>query len=116
MMDKRTFVWRRIVELQELFTAAVIGDAGGAHDELTPLRKLRIEQAAQATAVAEMARGKFMRNGGDLSDLATVERRADLAIKRLGLQDKPAARHEDGSGALHSHLAMRAAHADGGRP
>jgi hypothetical protein len=94
MMDKRTFVWRRIVELQELFTAALIGDAGGAHIELTPLRKLRIEQAAQATAVAEMARGKFMRDGdGDLDDLVRAERRADSLVKKLGLpQDKPAER------------------------
>jgi len=62
-VDKRTSVARRITELRALFTAAL----AGAGLELSPLRQLKIEQAAQAMAVAELARGKYMRDGaGDL--------------------------------------------------
>ena len=81
MMDKRTFTWRRIVELQQLFTSALTG----ASVELSPLRKLKVEQAAHAVAVAELARGEFMRDGaGDLDELIRAERRADTLVKWSG--------------------------------
>jgi hypothetical protein len=50
------------------------------------MRRLKIDQAANAIAVAELARSRYLQNGpGDLSDLVSAERRADAAIKRLGL-------------------------------
>ena len=67
-----------------MFTAA----AGG---ELTPMRRLLIDKAAQLTAIAEKARGDFMRDGvGTLDDLVRAERKADQAIRALGtLEEKP---------------------------
>jgi hypothetical protein len=65
-----------------MFTAAMTG----AGFEISAMRRLQIDQAVQALAVAECARGAYMREGhGDLPDLVAAERRADMAIKRLGL-------------------------------
>jgi hypothetical protein len=81
-LDKRTLLWKRIVELRGVFTTAL----AGAGAELSPTCKLNIEQAAEAVAVAELARGRYMRNGaGDLDELVRVERRADALVKRLSL-------------------------------
>ncbi len=88
-IDKRTLLWKRLVELRRLFSAALTQ----AGIELSPVRALKVEQAAQAVAVAELCRGKFMRDGaGDLDELVRAERRADAAVKRLGLppEGKPA--------------------------
>ena len=53
---------------------------------MSPVRALKVEQAAQAVAVAELCRGKFMRDGaGDLDELVRAERRADAAVNCLGL-------------------------------
>ncbi len=58
----------------------------GAGVELSPMRKLKIEQASAAMAVAELARGRYMRGGdGDLDELVRAERRADSLLNRLGL-------------------------------
>ena len=61
--------------------------------ELTPMRKLKVDKAAQLTAIAELARGDFMRDGkGTLDDIVRLERKADQAIRALGLTEaKPKA-------------------------
>jgi hypothetical protein len=82
-LDLRTSLAKRIAELKALFTASL---AAGGETTLSPLRLLKVEQAAHALAVAELARGRYMRDGdGDLAELLTAERRADAAVKRLGL-------------------------------
>ena len=79
-IDKRLPLGKRIVELTAMFTAAV--------GELTPLRKLKVEKAAQLTAIAELARGDFMRDGkGTLDDIVRLERKADQAVRALGLTE-----------------------------
>lgn len=84
-VDRRTRVFRRIAELTALFTSALTQ----AGLELSPVRKLKVQTAAEAVAVAELARGKYMRDGdGDLTELLTAERRADAAMKGLGLPDR----------------------------
>jgi hypothetical protein len=84
-VDRRTRIWKRIAELTALFTAAF----GGV--EATPIRRMKIEQAAQLTALAEIARGRFMRNGdGTLDDIVRLERKADSAVQALGVvESKP---------------------------
>jgi len=93
-VDGRTILGKRVDELRALFTA----EATRAGREMTPMLKLLVEQAASALALAELARGRYMSGDGDrLSDLATVERRADQALRRIGLPpDKPAAPPDDG--------------------
>jgi hypothetical protein len=82
-IDKRTVLGKRLIELRELFTAALT--ATGV--ELSPMRQLRIDQAARAVALAEHAHGHHLRGEGcnDLADLVACERRADAAVRRLGL-------------------------------
>jgi hypothetical protein len=84
-IDRRTQAGRRIGELRQVFTAALV-DAGV---ELTPMRRLKVEQASAALATAELARARYMRDGETggkvLDELLRAERRADAAVKRLGL-------------------------------
>jgi hypothetical protein len=81
-VDKRTVTWKRICELQALFTGELV--RGGV--ELTDMRRYLVQAAAEAVALAEHGRGKFLREGGgDLSDVVSAERRADAAVRRLGL-------------------------------
>jgi hypothetical protein len=76
-VDKRGRLGKRIAELTAMFIAAVGG-------ELTPMRKLKVEKAAQLTAIAELARGDFMRDGkGTLDDIVRLERKADQALRAL---------------------------------
>jgi hypothetical protein len=84
-LDRCTRVWKRVAELTALFTRA-LGDI-----ELTPLRQMKIDRAAQLTALAELARGRFMRNGdGTLDDIVRLERKADSAVRALGIvESKP---------------------------
>ena len=50
------------------------------------MRRLKVEKAAQLTAIAELARGDFMRNAtGSLSDIILAERRAAAAARALGI-------------------------------
>lgn len=78
-IDRRFRFGRRVTELAKLFTAAVAG-------EITPLRRHKIEEAAQLTAIAEQARGDFMRDGkGALDDIAAIERKAYLAVRAIGI-------------------------------
>jgi hypothetical protein len=80
-IDKRGRLGKRIAELTEMFV-----DAIGV--ELTPLRKLKIEKAVQLTAIAELARGDFMRDGnGTLDDIVRLERKADRAVRALGISE-----------------------------
>jgi hypothetical protein len=82
-LDRRTALAKRIAELRALFTAEL---AAGGETTLSPMRQLKVEQAAHALAVAELARGRYMRDGdGDLTELLTAERRADAAIRKLAL-------------------------------
>jgi hypothetical protein len=80
---RRGRLGKRVAELTGMFAAAVGG-------EQTPMRKLKVEKAAQLTALAELARGDFMRDGkGTLDDIVRLERKADQAIRALGLTDGP---------------------------
>jgi len=69
-----------------MFSAALGG-------ELTPMRKLKVDKAAQLTAIAELARGDFMRDcKGTLDDIVRLERKADQAVRALALNEaKPKA-------------------------
>ncbi len=79
-IDQRSTFAKRVAALSRLF----VSQLGGG--ELTPLRALKIEQAATALAVAEIARGKYAKDGeGALDALVAAERRADGLIRRLGL-------------------------------
>jgi hypothetical protein len=81
-VDKRSRVYRRIRELETLFlsTFEIAGVA------LTPMRRMRIAEAAQLKALAEKARGDTLRGGaGSLDDVVRIERRADAAVRAIGL-------------------------------
>ena len=81
-IDRRSRLGKRIDELTILFAGALGG-------ELSPVRKLRIERAAQLSALAEQARGDHMRNQGT-SDIVRLERAAAAALRALGdLEPKP---------------------------
>jgi hypothetical protein len=86
-IDKRGRLGKRVAELTAMFAAAVSG-------ELTAMRKLKVDKAAQLTALTELARGDFMRDGkGTLDDIVRLERKADQAVRALGLTEtkrKPA--------------------------
>jgi hypothetical protein len=78
-IDKRGRLYLRIVELTKLFEAEL-------GPELTPMQRLRLEQAAQLMAIAEEARGRWMRKEGEnLHDIVRCERAALLALRELGL-------------------------------
>jgi hypothetical protein len=80
-VDRRSRLGIRIRELTDLFTAAI-------GDELTPLRKLKIEKAALLTGLAELAQGDYARDGkGALKDVLLAERRAATAVRALGISD-----------------------------
>jgi hypothetical protein len=81
-VDKPSRVYRRIRELETLFLLA-FESAGVA---LTPMRRMRIAEAAQLKALAEKARGDTLRGGaGSLDDVVRIERRADAAVRAIGL-------------------------------
>jgi hypothetical protein len=86
-VDKRGRLGKRIAELTAMFAAAVGG-------EQTPMRKLKVEKAAQLTAIAELARGAYMRDAqGSLDDIVRLERKADQAVRALGMTEaKPRAK------------------------
>ena len=78
-IDGRGRLGRRVAELTAMFTDAVGG-------ELTAMRKLKIEKAAQLTALSELARGSFMRDGaGNLESILLAERRAAAACRAVGI-------------------------------
>jgi hypothetical protein len=78
-VNKSTRIGKRIAQLTALFEGAVAG-------EVSPLRKLKIDKAAELTALAEQARGAFMRDGtGSLEDVLLCERRAAAAARAIGI-------------------------------
>jgi len=79
-IDRRTVTYRRICELRSLFSGALMS----AGIEISPMLALRIEAAAQASTLAEVVRGRFLREGvGDLDEILRAERRADTLLKIL---------------------------------
>jgi hypothetical protein len=95
-VDRRSQLGKRIVELTAMFTAAVGG-------ELTPMRKLAVDKAAQLTAIAEKARGDFMREGlGTLDDIVRLERKADQAVRALNVN--PEAKRKEPENPLVAHF------------
>ena len=87
-VDRRSRVFRRITELQALFLSAL--ESAGV--ELSPLRRMKIEEAAQLKALAEKTRGDYLRDGvGTLDDIVRIERKAELAVKGLGIVEGKAA-------------------------
>jgi hypothetical protein len=77
---------RRIAELKDIYTAAV-----GGSDLLSPIKHLRIAEAAELKALAEKARGEFMRDGtGHLNQVVRAERRAVQAERALGVMEQSA--------------------------
>jgi hypothetical protein len=82
-IDRRGRLGKRVAELTAMFAAAVGG-------EQTPMRKLKVEKAAQLTALADLARGDFMRDGkGTLDEIVRLERKADQATRALGIVERP---------------------------
>jgi hypothetical protein len=76
--DKRFRFGKRVTELVAIFAAEMQG-------ELSPLRKLKLERAAQLVAIAEQERGAFMRNGGSMDNMVRLEHKADTACRALGI-------------------------------
>jgi hypothetical protein len=86
-VDKRSRIGRRSVELKALFAATL--EAQGR--ELTPLLKFKVDAAADAQAMAECGRQRYMRGEGidRLEAVVTAERRADALVAALKLVDAP---------------------------
>jgi hypothetical protein len=84
-VDRRSVAGKRIGELKATFTAS-LAEQGRA---MTPMLKLRVEQAAMALALAEAGRGRFLRGEGHdrLEAVVTAERRADALVSGLRLVD-----------------------------
>jgi hypothetical protein len=77
-IDRRGRLGKRVAELAAMFAAAF----GGEH---SPMRKLKVEKAAQLTAPTDLARGDFMRDGkGTLDDIVRLERKADQVVRSPG--------------------------------
>jgi hypothetical protein len=78
-IDKRGRFGKRVTELTAMFADAVGG-------ELTPMRRLKVERAAQMVAIAEVSRGSYMRDGsGNLENVLLAERRAASACRAIGI-------------------------------
>jgi hypothetical protein len=86
-VDRRTALGKRIAELTAVYLAAL----GGA-DALSPLKRLKVDEAAQLKALAELARGDYMRDAkGCLDDIVRIERKAGAAERALGINEAKAA-------------------------
>lgn len=83
-VDRRTVFGKRIAELTAIYTAAL-----GSDDALSEMKHLRIGEAAQLKALAELARGNYMRDAnGSLDDVVRVERKASAAERALGIVER----------------------------
>jgi hypothetical protein len=83
-VDKRTTLGKRIAELKALYI-----DALGGADALSPMMRLKVDEAAQLKALAERARGDYLRDGtGSLDDVVRIERKASAAERALRIVDK----------------------------
>jgi hypothetical protein len=82
-VDGRSAVGLRVAELKRLF-ATSMGDR-----PMTAALKMKVEMAAQLSAFAEQARGRWLR--GESSDridaICTAERIAERSVKALRLAD-----------------------------
>jgi hypothetical protein len=77
-VDRRTPLGRRIKQLTAIYLDALGGDSA-----LSDIKRLRIDEAAQLKALAEQARGAWMRDGdGNLDDVVRIERKASAAELR----------------------------------
>lgn len=95
-VDKRTVFGRRVMELRSVF-ASTFGPL-----EMTPLRLMQVREAAELKAIAEQARGDFMRDSlGSLDDIVRIERKAALAVKAIGIK----CQHRDATLSLADYLA-----------
>jgi hypothetical protein len=82
-VDKRSCLGKRIAELTAMYLAAL------GHADLSPLKRLKVDEAAQLKALAEKARGDFMRDGtGCLDDIVRIERKASAAERALGIVER----------------------------
>jgi hypothetical protein len=96
-LDKRGRVGKRVARLVELFEAAFPAEA------LTPLKREQIASAAGLQALAEEARGRWMRgeSGDSLDEIMRAERVAMSKVRGLGIgEEKP----KSTSGALVAHF------------
>lgn len=83
-VDRRTALGKRIAELTALYFAA-LGSAG----VLSPMKRLKVDEAAQLKALAELARGDYLREcKGTLDDVVRIERKASAAERALGIVDR----------------------------
>jgi hypothetical protein len=82
-VDRRSPLGRRIKELTAIYTAAL-----GSSD-LSEIKRLKVDEAAQLKAMAEKARGDWMRDGEaspTLEDIVRLERKASAAERDLGIE------------------------------
>jgi len=80
-VNRSTRLGKRIDELKALFSEAL------GEDALAPMRRMRIAEAAELKALAEKARGDYLRDGaGTLDDIVRIERKADQAVRALGIE------------------------------
>lgn len=87
-VDRRTIIGKRIAELRDIYVTALNG-----LDAISPMKRLKVDEAAQLKALAEQARGDFMRDGkGSLDDIVRIERKAGAAERALGVVERPPAR------------------------
>jgi len=102
-VDKRTALGKRIVELKALFVEAL-----GGVDAISAIKRMKVDEAAQLKALAELCRGDFMRDAkGNLDDIVRIERKAEHAVRALriveaapkppSLRDYITAKHGAGS-------------------
>jgi hypothetical protein len=103
-VNRSTRLGKRIDELKALFTEAL------GEDALTPMRRMRIAEAAELKGTAEAARGRWMRGEEkcSLDELVRLERKADQAVRALGIEETRAA-----PVTLSDYLAARYGGADG---
>jgi hypothetical protein len=79
-VNRSTRIGKRIGQLTALFTEAL------GEDALTPMRRLKVQTAAESVALAEQARGALLRGeGGNLAEVISCERRAAAACRALGI-------------------------------
>jgi len=84
--DRRGRLGKRIAELRAIFFAAALGEDA---TDLSPMKRLMVAEAAELKALAELARGQFMRGTSvaSLDDVIRAERRADQAVRALGISE-----------------------------
>jgi hypothetical protein len=90
-LDKRGRLAKRIAELKAIYVAALGGSEG-----LSPIKRLRVDEAAQLKALAEQVRGEYLRTGAGVvvDDIVRLERKASAAERGLGIIETPVAQSE----------------------